>query len=130
MGPLGAFTLQLMLLLWFTVGFAFTFALPTYGRGSIATYRVVHTMARDIVVNEASGTVVNTADGSNVDQGSASDGAGSGFDIPAVLWLSFGLAVGLYLTLGGMRLWRMTTGFAIGLVLALCGQLSPPVDLW
>ena len=119
-----------MLLLWFTVGFAFTFALPTYGRGSIATYRVVHTMARDIVVNEASGTVVNTADGSNVDQGSASDGAGSGFDIPAVLWLSFGLAVGLYLTLGGMRLWRMTTGFAIGLVLALCGQLSPPVDLW
>ena len=68
----------------------------------------------------------NDTDQSMMDSGSASDGAGSGFDIPMVLWLSFGLAVGFFLTLGGIRLWRITTAFAIGLVVALCGQSSLP----
>jgi len=52
--------------------------------------------------------------------GPASDGAGSGFDAPMVLWLSFALTVGPFLALGGMRLWRITTALAIGLVFALC----------
>lgn len=72
-------------------------------------------------MNEASESVVDSEDQSGMDQGSASDGAGSGFDIPAVLWLSFGLAVGIFFTFGGMRLWRATTAFSIGLVLAFCG---------
>jgi len=80
-------------------------------------------VARDVIVDDVSGTVVNGADQSRIDQGSASDGAGVGFDIPAVLWLSFGLAVGLYLTLGGMRLWRLTTALAIGIVFAFGGKL-------
>ena len=75
-------------------------------------------------MDEVSGTVVNSEDQSKIDQGPASDGSGSGFDVPAVLWLSFGLVVGLYLTLGGMRLWRMTTALAIGLFFAICGELS------
>jgi hypothetical protein len=75
-------------------------------------------------VDEDAGTVVDSDTQRRIDQGSASDGAGSGFNIPAVLWLSFGLTVGLYLTLGGMRLWRMTTAFAIGLILTICGQSS------
>jgi len=78
-------------------------------------------MTRDVVVDEASGSVVDIEDQSKVDQGSASDGAGSDFNIPAVLWLSFGLAVGIFFTFGGMRLWRTTTAFSIGLVSALCG---------
>ena len=86
-------------------------------------HRITHAVTRDIIVDEAAGTVVNSADQSTIGQGPASDGAGSGFDIPAILWLSFGLAVGLYLTVGGMRLWRMTTAFAIGMVFALCGRL-------
>ena len=85
-------------------------------------HRITYAVTRDIVVDEDSATVVNSADQSRIDQGSVSDGAGSGFDVPAVLWLSFGLAVGLYLTLGGMRLWRMTTAFAIGIAFAFCGR--------
>ena len=77
--------------------------------------RAAFAVARD--ATDASGTIVD-----GVNEGSASDGAGSGFDIPAILWLSFGLVVGLYLTLGGMRLWRITTALAIGLVFAFCGK--------
>ena len=116
----GAFILRLTLLLWFTV--SLTFALPTHhGRGLTAIHRIIHVETRNVIVDDSSGTVVNSGDQSRVDQGSASDGAGSGFDVPAVLWLSFGLAVGLYLTFCGMRLWRMTTAFAVGLVFVLCG---------
>ena len=79
-------------------------------------------MTRDLVVNEDTGTVVDSETERSVDQGSASDGAGSGFDVPAILWLSFGLVVGLYLTLAGMRLWKMTTALATGLIFAVCGQ--------
>jgi hypothetical protein len=124
-----AFTPQLTL--FFLLMVRFSFALPAnYGRGSAAAHRITYAVARSIVVDETSGTVVDSMDQSKIDQGSASDGAGSGFDIPAVLWLSFGLAVGLYLTLGGMRLWRLTTAFAIGIVFALCGKSLLSEDPW
>ena len=84
-------------------------------------YHTAYVVARD-AVDGASGTTISSVGQSEASQGSASDGAGSGFDIPAILWLSFGLVVGLYLTLGGMRLWRMTTALAIGMVFAVCGQ--------
>lgn len=84
-------------------------------------HHIVHALIRDVVVNEVPRTVADSEERGRVDEGSASDGAGSGFDVPALLWLSFGLAVGSYLTLGGMRLWRMTTALAIGLVLAMGG---------
>lgn len=106
MGFLSAFTLRLTFLLWFTTAFAFP---ARNSRSSIA-----------IRQSDQSGIQ------SGIDTGSASDGAGSGFNIPAILWLAFGLLVGLYLTLGGMRLWRVTTALAIGLVLALCGESSIP----
>ena len=110
------------MLLWFAVNFAF--ALPTHpSGGSTIIYPIIHAVVRYSIVDDASGTVVNSVDQSIIGQGSASDGAGSGFDLPAILWLSFGLAAGLYLTLGGIRLWRMTTALAIGMVFALCGQL-------
>ena len=87
-------------------------------------HRFIHAPTQDVVVDEVSSPAMNSVDQNGIDTGSASDGAGSGFDVPAVLWLSFGLTVGLFLTLGGMRFWRMTTALAIGLVLAFCGQLS------
>lgn len=125
MGLPSAFAPQFTLLLLFTV--SFVFALPTHhDRGSAATHHIIHAVGRDLLVDEVSGTVVNSVDQSRVDQGPASDGAGSGFDVPAILWLSFGMAIGLYLTLCGMRLWVITTAFAIGLVLAFCCQSSPP----
>lgn len=91
-------------------------ASPThYGWDSTIIHRVTYPVIRDAV--DPSGSVM---DGVNL--GLASDGAGTGFDVPAILWISFGLAVGLYLTLGGMRLWRITTALAIGLVAAFCGK--------
>lgn len=128
MGFLCAFTLRLTFLLLNMV--RLSPALPAHhGRDLTAMHRITYAVTREIIV-EDSGTVVNSMDQSRIDQGSASDGAGSGFNVPAVLWLSFGLAVGLYLTLGGMRLWRMTTAFAIGMVLALCGRSLLSEDSW
>ena len=121
MGLLGAFALQFTLLLWFTASFASPLQAHR-GRGPTTIHHIAHPVTRDLVVNEDTGTVVDSETERSVDQGSASDGAGSDFDVPAILWLSFGLVVGLYLTLAGMRLWKMTTAFATGLVFAVCGQ--------
>lgn len=105
--------------------------LPAYrSQDSTSVHRITYAVIRDLVVDETSGTVVDSKDQRRVDQGSASDGAGSGFDIPAILWLSFALAVGLYLAVGGMRLWRMTTAFAIGIVSAFCGMSSLSEGPW
>jgi len=54
-----------------------------------------------------------------VPQGSASDGGGYGFDVPAIIWLVWSFAVGAPLTLAGIRLSRATTGAAIGIVCTL-----------
>lgn len=55
-------------------------------------------------------------------QGSASDGGGSGFDAPAIIWLVWSFAVGGPLLLAGIRLSRVTTGFAIGTTCTLLGE--------
>ena len=130
MGLLGAFTLvRLTLLLLTMVGLSSPLPAP-YSQVSTAVHRITDAVIRDVVVDETSGTVVDSKDQRRIDQGSASDGAGSGFNVPAVLWISFGLAVGLYLTVGGMRLWRMTTAFALGIVSAFCGMSSLSEGSW
>jgi len=119
----GASTLRSTLLLWFMGGFTFTS--PAYSsRHLTPVRRAIHAVTRGVVVGEVSRAVAGREGQRRADQGSASDGVGSDFDVPAVLRLSFGLVVGLYLTLGGMRMWRVTTGLAIGLVFAFCGQSS------
>lgn len=124
MGFLRAFTLRLILLC-FTA--SLTLALPShYPRSFTAIRRVIDAPTQGLIADDRSDTTTSDVDQGVVDPGSASDGAGSGFDAPMVLWLSFGLTVGLFLTLGGMRLWRVTKGLAIGLVFAFCGQSSPP----
>ena len=118
---LGAPTLRFALLVWFVGGSAF--ALQTHhGRGLITAHRAIHVVARGVVVDEASRVVAGREGQGKVDLGSAPDGPGAGFDPPAVIRLTFELAVGSYLTLGGMRWWRVTTGLAIGLVFAFLGQ--------
>ncbi|TCD65567.1 hypothetical protein EIP91_002487 [Steccherinum ochraceum] len=54
-----------------------------------------------------------------VEQGRASDGAGYGFDAPAIIWLAWSFAVGIPLVLAGIRLSRITTGASIGLTCVL-----------
>lgn len=87
--------------------------------------RAIDAPTQVLAADNSSGTAVNGMGQSTINSGFASDGAGSGFNVPMVLWLSFGLAIGLFFTLGGMRLWRITTALAIGLVLTLGGQSSP-----
>ena len=77
---------------------------------------------RDVVIEHNGGnvTVVNPDTQSPIPQGSASDGSGSGFDIPAILWITFTLIVGSCLAFVGLRGWRITTGVTMGLVLLVC----------
>lgn len=108
MGFLSAPILRLALFISFAVDVAFAFPIRL----------AIHAPHPGTRAVEDSGNAVNSVNQSGT--GTATDGAGSGFDIPAILWISFGLVVGSFLTFGGMRLWRMTTAFAIGLVFALC----------
>lgn len=118
MGFLTTFTFRFALLLWFTNSLAL--ALPAdRGWDMTSLHRFVRAPVQSLA-DEDPGTAASNVGQSGVDPGSVSDGGGSGFDIPAVLWLSFGLSVGLFLTLGGMRLWRVTTAMAIGLVFSFC----------
>jgi len=77
---------------------------------------------RDVVVEHNGGnvTIVNPDTQSPVPQGSASDGSGSGFDIPAILWIAFTLIVGSFMAFFGLRGWRITISVTMGLVLLVC----------
>jgi hypothetical protein len=83
-------------------------------------------LIRDVVVVNNGGdiTILNTDTNSAIAQGSASDGSGSQFDIPAILWIIFTVAVGLFLATIGVRGWRITTGVGMGLALAVSCKLQ------
>jgi len=55
-----------------------------------------------------------------IPQGPGTDGSGSNFSLPAVIWLVFLLVIGAPLAVAGIRGWRCTTGVAIGLVAIVC----------
>ncbi|OSC97298.1 hypothetical protein PYCCODRAFT_1377379 [Trametes coccinea BRFM310] len=62
-------------------------------------------------------TVIDPSTNQEIQQGSATDGGGIDFSVPAIIWLAFVFAVGVPLALAGIRLWRATTGAGIGLAL-------------
>ncbi|KAI0827994.1 hypothetical protein BC628DRAFT_1317116 [Trametes gibbosa] len=75
------------------------------------------------VVTSADGTnttVINPETNQVIAQGSATDGGGVDFSVPAIIWLAFAFAVGAPLALIGIRLWRVTTGAGVGLAAAVC----------
>jgi len=76
----------------------------------------------DAIIKEVNGEVqvFGTSDNQIVPQGPASDGAGSGFNGPAILWIGITTVLGLPLALAGVRGWRFTTGAGIGLASAVC----------
>ncbi|OJT10578.1 hypothetical protein TRAPUB_12914 [Trametes pubescens] len=65
-------------------------------------------------------TVVDPSTRQTIAQGSATDGGGVDFNVPAIIWLAFVFTVGAPLALVGIRLWRVTTGAGVGLAAALC----------
>lgn len=61
-----------------------------------------------------------------IPQGPGTDGSGSNFSLPAVIWLVFLLVIGAPLAVAGIRGWRCTTGVAIGLVAIVCCESHEP----
>ncbi|TFY81360.1 hypothetical protein EWM64_g2655 [Hericium alpestre] len=55
-----------------------------------------------------------------IPQGPGTDGSGSGFSPPAVLWIMYCVVVGCPLLVAGIRGWRFTTGAAVGLATGVC----------
>ena len=75
------------------------------------------------VTYDAYGHIENVTDATTdavIPQGPATDGSGTGLDISAIIWLIFSFVVGIPLMLGGVRLWRLTTGLGIGLAATVC----------
>ncbi len=66
-------------------------------------------------------SVFDDGTGQFIPQGSATDGGGVRFNAPAVLWLLFGLFVGLPLSGTGVRLGRYAAGSGFGLLLTFLG---------
>ncbi|KAJ7503130.1 hypothetical protein B0H11DRAFT_619582 [Mycena galericulata] len=72
-------------------------------------------------VNNETGTVeVFDSSGNLVAQGPGTDGSGSDFDPPALIWIGFCLILGLPMAGAGIRGWRLTTGVGIGVTSAVC----------
>ncbi|KAI0795136.1 hypothetical protein C8Q75DRAFT_863749 [Abortiporus biennis] len=83
------------------------------------TYGIVKRI--DTIIRNDNGTitVLDPVTSAETTQGPASDGSGYGFDAPALIWLVFSFAVGVPLAFAGIRLWRATTGAAIGLAVTV-----------
>ncbi|KAG1739102.1 uncharacterized protein EDB91DRAFT_1135839 [Suillus paluster] len=75
----------------------------------------------NVIIDSTNGTTVvySPLTGNEIPQGLATDGSGSGFSLPAVLWIVFSFTIGVPLVLAGFRGWRLTTGTAIGLSVAV-----------
>lgn len=102
-----------------------SFALSTWLIFSLITAAAaspIHSLnSRGELVRAANGTyAVFDSFGQVVGQGSSSDGSGHDFSPPAIIWLVFSFVVGIPLAIGGLRLWRLTTGASIGIAGAVC----------
>ncbi|THH06275.1 hypothetical protein EW145_g4200 [Phellinidium pouzarii] len=74
----------------------------------------------DILSNVAGTFNVTDPDtGIEVPQGSASDGAGSGMNVPAIIWIICAFVVGVPIATAGVRLGRFTSGVGLGLAVAV-----------
>ena len=90
---------------------------------------ISHQLAKrhDNVVTLDNGTmvVVDPETSQPLAQELASDGSGNDFDAAAIIWLAWSFAVGVPLALGGIKLWRLTTGASLGIAAAVLGMFVP-----
>ncbi|KAG1781976.1 hypothetical protein EV702DRAFT_498913 [Suillus placidus] len=88
---------------------------------STATQQLQRLQDPNVIITNINGTVVvySPLTGNEIPQGLATDGSGSGFSLPALLWIAFSFTVGVPLMLAGFRGWRLSTGAAIGLSVAV-----------
>ena len=78
------------------------------------------------IISNNSGTVevFDPSTLSPIPQAPATDGGGSDFDPPALIWIAFSLGIGIPMAFAGIRGWRLTTGTGIGLAVTICGKYS------
>lgn len=97
-------------------------SLILFARPSIALPLHTPTVLLEPIVKNVSGTiqVFDPDTDQRVPQGAATDGGGNGYDAPAILWIMFCCVIGAPMSAAGIRGWRLTTGTATGLSLALC----------
>ncbi|KAI0079847.1 hypothetical protein K474DRAFT_1591300 [Panus rudis PR-1116 ss-1] len=88
----------------------------------VARHPLLLSRSVDPIVTSDDGTqsVIDPETLQPVDQGLATDGSGTDFDVAAIIWLAWSLAVGIPLALAGIRLWRLTTGVSLGIAFSVC----------
>ncbi|EPT00405.1 hypothetical protein FOMPIDRAFT_1049725 [Fomitopsis schrenkii] len=95
-------------------------ASPVHGIPAMMPGLTVLTARADLQVNVSSDGIVTVWNGNTtVAQGAATDGGGSGYNAPAVLWIIYCFLLGVPLVIGGLMLPRITTGVAIGLTVTV-----------
>ncbi|KAJ6590047.1 hypothetical protein DFH09DRAFT_1140753 [Mycena vulgaris] len=78
-------------------------------------------LPRKFTVNNETGTLqIFDSSGALITQGAATDGSGTNYDPPALIWAGFSLLLGVPMACAGIRGWRFTTGVGIGLASAVC----------
>ncbi|KAL0577681.1 hypothetical protein V5O48_004285 [Marasmius crinis-equi] len=79
-------------------------------------------LPRDAIVttgSDGSIVIVDSRTNQAIPQGLATDGSGSNFSPPALVWLIYCCTLGLPLALAGIRGWRFTTGIGISVCFAV-----------
>jgi len=115
-------SVRLQLLYWLVFCNIFTSALSL----PFIPLSVPQLVPRGVVVNNSSGTirVFDSSTDQPIPQGPATDGGGTNFSVPAVIWLAFCFVIGAPMAFAGVRGWRLTTGVGIGLPAAACCMIS------
>lgn len=67
-------------------------------------------------------TVYDPTSGQIYAQGSPSDGSGTNFSAPAVIWIVYCFLIGIPLTFTGIRFPYVTSGAAIGIAATACRE--------
>jgi len=111
---------NLLLSLWFILYQVSTQVLATPHSPSVAN---IYARKVDPIISYSSNGSVSILDPSTeepIPQGPGTDGSGTNFSLPAIIWLVFLLVVGAPLAVAGIRGWRCTTGVATGLAAIVC----------
>ena len=112
-----AATVRLQLLYWLLLCELVTTALALPFATSVPQF-----VSRGIIINNGTGTiqVFDSTTDQAIPQGPATDGSGTNFSIPAVIWLAFCVVLGVPMAIAGIRGWRFTVGAGIGLPATVC----------